>query len=72
MLIACNFTPVARRGYRVGVPRGGRWLERLNSDAASYGGAGWGNYGAADASAVAAHGQGHSLALTLPPLGPSS
>jgi 1,4-alpha-glucan branching enzyme len=69
VLIACNFTPVARKGYRVGVPRGGRWLERLNSDAASYGGAGWGNYGAADASAVAVHGQGHSLALTLPPLG---
>ena len=34
LLVACNFTPVPRSGYRIGVPRGGRWRERLNSDAA--------------------------------------
>ena len=69
VLIGCNFTPLARTGYRVGVPRGGRWVERLNSDAESYGGAGWGNYGAVETAPVAAHGHGHSLTLTLPPLG---
>ena len=39
ILAVANFTPVPREGYRVGVPRGGRWRELLNSDAASYGGA---------------------------------
>ncbi len=63
-----NFTPVARVGYRVGVPQGGTWRERLNSDAACYGGAGWGNYGEAQAEALEAHGLAHSLTLTLPGL----
>ena len=31
MLVACNFTPVPRHGYRVGVPRGGRWREVLTA-----------------------------------------
>ncbi len=67
-LIACNFTPVPRENYRIGVPRGGRWHERLNSDAADYGGSGQGNLGALDSEPVAAHGQSHSLLLRLPPL----
>jgi 1,4-alpha-glucan branching enzyme len=67
-LIACNFTPVPRENYRIGVPRGGRWHERLNSDAADYGGSGQGNLGALDSEAVAAHGQSQSLQLRLPPL----
>jgi 1,4-alpha-glucan branching enzyme len=67
-LIACNFTPVPRENYRVGVPRAGRWHERLNSDAADYGGSGQGNLGALDSEAVAAHGQSQSLQLRLPPL----
>jgi 1,4-alpha-glucan branching enzyme len=33
VVIVCNFTPVARDNYRVGVPFGGKWRERLNSDA---------------------------------------
>ena len=33
VLVVCNFTPVPRHGYRVGVPHGGRWEEVLNSDA---------------------------------------
>jgi 1,4-alpha-glucan branching enzyme len=67
-LIVCNFTPVPRPSYRVGVPRGGRWHERLNSDAADYGGSGQGNMGALDTEAHSAHGQPQSLALRLPPL----
>ena len=63
-----NFTPVPRTGYRVGVPRAGRWRELLNSDAHDYGGRGWGNYGGMDAEAVPAHGRPYSLKLTLPPL----
>ncbi len=43
VLVICNFTPVVRSHYRVGVPRGGAWRECLNSDAADYGGSGQGN-----------------------------
>ncbi len=68
MLITCNLTPVTRENYSIGVPQGGRWLERLNSDAHIYGGSGAGNFGSLQASPLAAHGQQHSLTLTLPPL----
>jgi len=68
VLVALNFTPVPRQGYRVGVPRGGFWREILNSDAPLYGGAGWGNLGGVLAAPVGAHGRLHSLVLTLPPL----
>ena len=69
LLVVCNYTPVPRQGYVVGVPRGGRWRELLNSDAALYGGSGLGNLGGVEAAPVAAQGRPHSLALTLPPLG---
>jgi 1,4-alpha-glucan branching enzyme len=68
-LVVCNFTPVPRRNYRVGVPRGGFWKEVLNSDAGIYGGSGHGNFGGVEATPVPAHGKYHSLSLTLPPLG---
>ncbi len=69
VLVVCNFTPVVREDYRVGVPRGGLWCERLNSDAREYGGSGQGNLGAVEAAPLAAHGRFHSLSLRLPPLG---
>jgi 1,4-alpha-glucan branching enzyme len=69
ILTVCNFTPVPRHNYRVGVPRGGFWKEILNSDAGIYGGAGYGNFGGLEATPVPAHGKWHSLSLTLPPLG---
>jgi 1,4-alpha-glucan branching enzyme len=68
MLIVVNMTPVVRHEYRVGVPEGGYWMERLNSDAALYGGSNVGNDGGAEAEAAAMHGHGWSLRLTLPPL----
>ena len=67
-LVACNFTPVPREHYRIGVPFGGRWIERLNSDAPQYGGSGIGNLGGTDALEHALHGRPYSLALRLPPL----
>jgi 1,4-alpha-glucan branching enzyme len=67
--VVCNFTPVPREGYRVGVPRPGRWAEVLNSDAREYGGSGWGNYGGVQAEPVPHHGRPYSLRLALPPLG---
>jgi 1,4-alpha-glucan branching enzyme len=68
VLVVCNFTPVPRYGYRVGVPQGGAWREILNSDAAIYGGSNLGNGGVVEAEAVASHGLPASLVLTLPPL----
>ena len=69
VLVVCNFTPVPRANYRVGVPCGGFWREVLNSDASIYGGSGQGNLGGIDAVPVPTHGRSHSLYLTLPPLG---
>jgi 1,4-alpha-glucan branching enzyme len=63
-----NFTPQPHHGYRVGVPAGGRYLERLNTDAACYGGSNLGNAGGVDAEARPWHGRPWSLSLTLPPL----
>ncbi|MBW1671676.1 MAG: 1,4-alpha-glucan branching protein GlgB [Deltaproteobacteria bacterium] len=69
VVCACNFTPVPRHNYRLGVPLGGWWKEVLNSDAPLYGGSGQGNMGGVTASPVASHGHYHSLNITLPPLG---
>ncbi|MBX6752675.1 MAG: 1,4-alpha-glucan branching protein GlgB [Thermorudis peleae] len=68
LLIVCNFTPVPRQNYRVGVPRLGFWREVLNSDASIYGGSGWGNFGGVEATPVPWHGRPYSVNLTLPPL----
>ena len=69
ILVVCNFTPVPRQNYRVGVPMGGKWRELLNSDSPYYGGSGVGNAGGMTAAPVPSHGQMWSLNLTLPPLG---
>ena len=68
VLVVCNFTPVPRMNYVLGVPQGGRWRELLNGDATDYGGSGIGNLGGVDAAPVPAHGRFHSLTMTLPPL----
>jgi 1,4-alpha-glucan branching enzyme len=52
----------------VGVPCGGPWTERLNSDATDYGGSGVGNWGGVEAVAEPCHGRPWSVRLTLPPL----
>jgi 1,4-alpha-glucan branching enzyme len=69
LLVVCNFTPVVRTGYSVGVPEAGVWKEILNGDAREYGGSGIGNLGAVEAQQEPAHGHRQSLRLTLPPLG---
>jgi 1,4-alpha-glucan branching enzyme len=68
ILVACNFTPVSRENYLIGVPRGGHWREVLNSDAAEYGGSGMGNKGGTVAHEVPQHNRPFSVNLTLPPL----
>ena len=68
LVVVCNFTPLPRHGYRIGVPGPGHYREIMNSDAGDYGGSGVGNLGAVNAEAVKAHGRPWSLNLTLPPL----
>jgi len=68
VLVVCNFTPVPREKYVVGVPFDGYWRELLNSDAGEYGGSNVGNGGGVHAQDIPAHGRPHSLQLTLPPL----
>ena len=69
VLAVLNFTPVPRQGYRLGVPKAGRWQELLNSDAGIYGGSGMGNLGGVQAEAHPFDGHTHSISITLPPLG---
>jgi 1,4-alpha-glucan branching enzyme len=68
VLVVCNFTPVPRVNFMLGVPTSGVWRELINTDARDYGGSGWGNFGAVESSAVASHGRSDSITLNLPPL----
>jgi 1,4-alpha-glucan branching enzyme len=67
-IVVCNFTPVVRQNYRIGVPERGTYEEALNTDDTNYGGSGAGNSEGVRSEEVSAHGQPYSLSLTLPPL----
>jgi 1,4-alpha-glucan branching enzyme len=67
-VFVCNFTPVVRREYRIGVPEAGAYAEVLNTDDPRYGGSGVDNAGGVVAEEIPAHGRPYSLSLTLPPL----
>ena len=69
VVMVLNFTPVPRRGYRIGVPESATFRELLNSDSTPYGGSGMGNDGAVWAAPEPSHGRPASLRLTVPPLG---
>jgi 1,4-alpha-glucan branching enzyme len=68
LVAVANFTPVVRDGYRIGVPRPGRWHVLLDTDAREHGGAGacWQSW--FDSEPVPCHGHADSIALTLPAL----
>ncbi len=68
VVVMCNFTPVARDGFRIGVPQAGHWDEILNTDSAHYGGGNRGNLGGVQSEAEPCDGQDQSVKLTLPPL----
>jgi 1,4-alpha-glucan branching enzyme len=69
-VLACiaNFSGTDHAGYRIGLPRAGRWREVLNTDAALYAGNGAGNYGAVEATEQPWHGQPASAEIFLPHL----
>jgi 1,4-alpha-glucan branching enzyme len=69
VVMVANFTPLVRRGYRIGVPVAGTYREVLNSDATTYGGSGVVNEGDLPSGAIPWQGQPHSILITLPPLG---
>ncbi|MGA7657082.1 MAG: 1,4-alpha-glucan branching protein GlgB [Methylocella sp.] len=68
VVMAANFTPVPRHGYRIGLPWPGWWREILNTDAEIYGGSGVGNLGGVAANDIPSHGLPTSAEVTLPPL----
>lgn len=68
LLCVCNFSPVPRSDYKLGVPIAGTWTEVLNTDAAHYGGSGVGNLGARDTAPEGRHGHAQHLPVNLPPL----
>ena len=68
LVVLLNLTPVPRAKYRIGLPRPGKWLEVLNSDAAVYGGSNMGNLGGVTAEAKPWHNMPCSAEFTLPPL----
>ena len=68
LIFVCNFTPVPRHGYRLGVPRAGEYYELINSDADRYGGSGLENKQPMPSGPVYWQSCPHSILLTLPPL----
>jgi len=68
IVFGCNFTPVPRMGYRLGVPQAGLYREILNTDSEMFGGSNMGNRGAVEADTIGAHGRPASLEIALPPL----
>src|SRR5271157_2351823 len=68
LLICCNFTPVPRQGYEIGVPEEGFYEEILNTDSELFGGANIGNGGLVSSRLKVCHNRPYSIAVTLPPL----
>jgi 1,4-alpha-glucan branching enzyme len=68
LIFVCNFTPVPRLRYRLGVPEPGAYREVFNSDRPEYGGSGLGNPESIWAEPIPWSGRPYSVQLTLPPL----
>ncbi len=69
IVVVCNFTPVVREDYRVGVPSGGFYREILNTDSQRYGGSNVGNQGGVWARHESHAGRPYHLSLRIPPMG---
>ena len=68
LVFVCNFTPVVRSSYRIGVPFNTFYREILNSDSEIYGGSNAGNFGGVRANAEGHDGQPYSVDICVPPL----
>jgi len=69
VLVVCNFTPVVRPDYRIGVNEPGSYSEILNTDSQAYGGGDVRNSVALKSEGVPWHHREYSIQITLPPLG---
>jgi 1,4-alpha-glucan branching enzyme len=69
ILVVCNFTPVPKSNYRVGVPRHGFWQEILNSDSIDFGGSGLTNSNPIHTDDFWIHNRTQSISISVPPLG---
>jgi len=69
LVIVLNFTPVPRDGYRIGVPKAGRYIQRLSSDSPHFGGSNYETSQELHTEPIPAHGHAQSLNLRLGPLG---
>jgi 1,4-alpha-glucan branching enzyme len=67
LIFVCNFTPVVRENYRIGVPQMGYYSEVFNSDSSKYAGSNVCN-GDLQTAPISRHGRTHSVSLVLPPL----
>lgn len=68
VVFVCNFTPVPREGYRIGVPEAGFYAQLINTDDEQYWGSGVGNGEGLESEDVPWHGLSHSIVPVLPPL----
>ena len=68
LLFVCNFTPVKREDFRVGVPCSGEYSLILTSDDKAYGGTGVRNAKKVTADKITFDGRDYSIKMTLPPL----
>ncbi len=69
VICACNFTPIPRHNYRVGVSKPGTYREILNTDSAHYGGSNLGNQGEVNTVNATWGGKPYHVELTIPPMG---
>jgi len=69
VIVVMNFTPVPRSSYRIGVPKSGRYVERLSSDDERFGGSEYRTLAVVEADPIPTHRREWSVALNVPPLG---
>jgi 1,4-alpha-glucan branching enzyme len=69
VIVVLNFTPVPREDYRIGVPSGGRYIEKLSSDDQRFGGSEFETLAVVEADPIPTHNKNWSVKLQVPPLG---
>ena len=68
LVVVCNFAPVTREDYRIGVPDATSYDEVFNTDDVKYGGSGVVNRGAIRVKNQPDHDMKQSITITVPPL----
>lgn len=67
LVVICNFTPVLRENYRIGILHDGEYEEVLNSDDSRFGGNGHKNEASVVADSIPCHGLPYSINIKIPP-----